>query len=64
MNQSSVSRSFSLELDTSKKINRVREAEKKRPFSHVVRDAVDEYTAAHHPEIHAEFENDRRNRQA
>lgn len=56
---SSVSRSFSIDLDTSLLINRIRDAERKRPFSHVVRDAMDEYAKKNHPQLFADKHRDR-----
>jgi predicted DNA-binding ribbon-helix-helix protein len=48
---SSITRSFSLELSTSRLLDKIARAEKGRPFSHVLRDAVMEYAAKQHPHL-------------
>jgi len=50
----SVSRSFSLKVETSELLNRVQQAEKRRPFSHILGEAVEDYAAKNHPDMEAE----------
>lgn len=50
-----IARTFSFDRKTSKRLNKIHIAEKKRPFSHILRDALEEYEGNHHPHLEKEM---------
>lgn len=46
-----VSRSFSIERSTSELLNRMQKAEKRRPFSHILGEAITDYAEKNHPAL-------------